>query len=248
MITGLASAFAFGTVLPASRRGGSLGPAAVTWLPAVGAALGAVAAATLWAGGWAFGENSPLTGLLAVTVLLLLTRGLHLDGLADTADGLGCHGSPERARAVMREGSVGAFGVAAVVVAVGLQAAAFTGMSAGLTGLIAAVTSVTAGRVAAVVACRRGIEVGAGSTLASRVAGTQSPAVLALWVAGVCGLATFATPRPWQGPVVVALALAAAAALVGHCVRRFGGVNGDVIGAAIEITTTLTAIGLVIRP
>ena len=80
MIGRLASAFAFGTVIPASRRAADFGPATVSCLPAAGAALGVVAAGVLWAGRWAFGPHSLLAGLMAVVALLILTRGLHVDG------------------------------------------------------------------------------------------------------------------------------------------------------------------------
>lgn len=247
MIGSVASAFGFATVLPAGRRNSGPSAATVTALPVAGAALGLAAAASLWAGRWAFGTHSLLAGALTVITVLALTRGLHIDGLADTADGLGCYGPPQRALAVMHEGSTGPFGVAAVGVAILTQAAGFAALPAGAAGVAAVVTAVVSGRVAAVLACRRGVPAAAGSTLGARVAGSQSPLVLAAWALAVAGCSVAAGPRPWQGPVVIAVALLCAAGLIRHCVRRFGGITGDVMGAAVELATTLCLVGLAIR-
>lgn len=247
MIRSVTSAFAFGTVLPAGRHDCPPSSGMVTMLPVVGAALGLAAAAALWGGRWAFGPHSLIGGLLAVSVLLLLTRGMHIDGLADTADGLGCYGPPQRALAVMHEGSTGPFGVAAVVVVLAGQAAGFAALPTGLAGVAGATTAVMAGRVAAVLACRRGVPAADGSSLGAQVAGSQSALIAAAWMVAVAVLSVWATARPWQGPLAVAAGMLAAAALIRHCVRRFGGITGDVMGAAVELTTTVIVLGLAIR-
>lgn len=243
---GLLLAFSWLTVLPIRGpeeidRG--VAGRAMAHAPLVGLFLGGVASAVLWVT-VASGLSPMLGGLICVAVAALLTRGMHLDGLADTADGLGCYGPEERAREIMKSGSAGPFGVAAVALALGIQAAAL-GQLAQLHLWWAIAIIPVVGRVWVVLGCRRGIDAATPNGFGALVAGTQSAVAVGLWLAAAAAASIFARPeRPWQGPLVVVVAMVVAVVVARHCVRRFGGLSGDVLGAGIETTTALTAIGL----
>jgi len=214
--------------------------------PYLGLVLGAVTGG-LVIGLHALDSPALLTGLLAVGLLGAGTRGLHLDGLADTADGLGAYRGTERALQIMKSPEVGPFGVVAIVLALAVPAACLAALSARpwwavLAGVAAAVGC---GRLAASFACRRGVPAARGSGLGALVAGTTGAVELALGVLGVAAVAIAAVPgRPYQGPLAVVAALAASVGLVAHARRRLGGITGDVLGACVEIATATTLITL----
>jgi adenosylcobinamide-GDP ribazoletransferase len=238
------------TVLPvrAGRVDRPAAGAAMALGPAVGAGLGLAAAGVLVVLREA-GAPPLLAATAAVALVAALTRGLHLDGLADTADALGSYRSAEAALAIMKRPDIGPFGVAAVVLVLLAQAAALTGLAGRpWPAVLAAVAAALAtGRLAAALACRRGVPAARAEGLGALVAGTVGPGALAVATAAVAVLAAPAVPgRPWQGPVAVLAAPAVAVLWQRHLVRRFGGITGDVLGASIEVTTTLAYVGLVL--
>ncbi|HEY4017704.1 MAG TPA: adenosylcobinamide-GDP ribazoletransferase [Pseudonocardiaceae bacterium] len=210
--------------------------------PLVGAVLGAFGAGLL-AGLVLIGAPALLAGLLVVGALALATRGMHVDGLADTADGLGCYGPPERALAVMKDGGAGPFGVVALLVVLGAQAISLATLAQ--TGRWwAAGLAIAAGRVAFVWCCRRGVRAARPEGFGALVAGTQPILVALAWWVVVAGAAGFAVPgRWWQGPATVVVAALAVAGLSVHTRRRFGGLVGDVLGASCELTVLIVLAG-----
>ena len=107
------SAVQFLTVIPCGRRHAFEARAALPFFPLAGLLIGAILVGihTL-AGVWWPG---PVVALLDVVGLAALTGALHLDGLADTADGLYGHRSPEQAMAIMKDSRIGAMGAVSVI-------------------------------------------------------------------------------------------------------------------------------------
>ncbi|MFC7546254.1 adenosylcobinamide-GDP ribazoletransferase [Plantactinospora sp. GCM10030261] len=247
---GLRLALTTFTVLPlrAGRVDRTVAATAIALAPAVGALL-ALALALALLGMLAVDAPILVAGGVTVGVAALLTRGLHLDGLADTVDALGSYRSGAAALEIMKKPDVGPFGVAALVLVLLVQSASVAALAtrpwwAVLAGLV---TVVATGRLAVSWACRPGVPAARPDGLGALVAGTAATRPLAIGVVAVAAVALAAVPdRPWQGPLAMAVALAAAGLLLRHAVRRLGGVTGDVLGALVEITSTLTLLGLVL--
>ncbi len=174
MLSGLRLAISLLTVVPVRRRDDGPEPLsaarrAMLWAPLVGLLLGAIAAGVM-ALGTLGGQRSLPRGRSRGRDVAALTRGLHLDGLADTADGLGTRLPPDEALAVMRRGDTGPFGVVSVVLVLLVQVSA-----AAQAGPLALMVAAVVGRVAMTWSCRRGVPAARPDGLGALVAGSVSP-------------------------------------------------------------------------
>jgi adenosylcobinamide-GDP ribazoletransferase len=182
-------------------------------------------------------------GLLVVGGLALGSRALHLDGLADTVDGLGSGWSAERSLMVMRRGDVGPMGVVALIVVLALQATSIGQLIQGATGALLVGVVVCCSRVALCLTCVRGVPAAREDGLGVAVAGSVPRLAAAGCWLGVMVImsvtAWLAGHRPANGALATVAAALLVAVLIYRCVRRLGGVSGDVMGAAIEISFTV---------
>jgi adenosylcobinamide-GDP ribazoletransferase len=203
--------------------------------PVVGAGIGALVG--LVAAGSDARVTPLLAAALAVSLEALLTGALHLDGLADTADGLGAR-TRERALAVMREPAVGAFGATALGLDLLVKTAAVAAILSGSQPVLALAAAFALGRAAPLAlagAFPYARPDGTGLVLAGR--GARGRLVTGI----VLGVAIAVAALGVRGLWLVAGA-AVAVALVALAARRLGGVTGDVLGAATELSTTLALV------
>jgi cobalamin synthase len=226
--------------VPARAAGSTRG--VLPWAPLIGLVLGGIATGVAVLGArWI----SPLVGaVLCIAVLALLTRGLHLDGLADTADGLGAFRSRARALQVMHQSDIGPFGIVTLVLTLMLQVACLAALLTVDGGWVAAWSAVAVARLAMARTGLPGVAVAEGSSLGKSVAGTVTAPWLAgcaLVLAGLMVVAAAAEP----GTTLPLLAAAAAGLLAAELLQRragarLGGVTGDVMGAMAETSTAVS--------
>ena len=253
------------TVIPAGVGGGldeGAAARAVFWLPVLGAGLGLAGSAVMVfvAAGELSVERQFLGAALAMALLAVATGGLHLDGLADTADGLGSRRPADQALEIMRRSDAGPLGVATLVLVLLIQVSALASLPHGWTGsgwtgsgwtgafglVLAAVTS----RVAVVLAtgAPSARPSGFGALVAGRTsaAGRAVSVVVLLGAVVAAGLALGGVAAAARGAAAALAGLAVAALLRWGARRRLGGMTGDVFGAIIELSTATVLVVLVL--
>ncbi|HXY44254.1 MAG TPA: adenosylcobinamide-GDP ribazoletransferase [Acidimicrobiales bacterium] len=229
---GLGSALGLLTVV---GGGSEMRLAAVAWFPVVGAALGTGLGAAWWALGRVF---PPLVaGGIVVAADLAVTGMLHADGLIDSADGLLPHLERARRLAVMAEPQVGAFGVTAALIVLGLRLVA-----------LGSVTPASAMKGVLLLgaiwmASRSVMGLATGHLRYARVDGMATAFVGGRPLLPALGLVAAAAALVYwhalAAPAVLGAELVGAGLVFWLAHRRLGGFTGDVLGAAGLLGETL---------
>lgn len=215
---------------------------AIRWFPWLGLLLGLVSGVVAAAVA-SFGTGPLLPVVVGVALVHALTGAMHLDGLADVADGLGSRKPAQAAIAIMKRSDIGPMGVAAILLVVLLDIAALSDpdLSGSRLVLIAALTvGPLLGRLQALAGTRVGVPPAHSGGFAALLAGATSTAALAAITTAAWGVALVAgyVVRGLHGLVAFGVA-AVAAAVVGlvweRVLRsRFGGLTGDCWGSLSE--------------
>ena len=182
--------------------------------------------------------------MVGVLALEALSGGLHMDGLADTADGLGSRGDADRTLAVMRDPTVGAVGALAIAAALLMNVAALALAVQRGHGTEALITAAVAGRVAIVWGATRSAarEDGLGSWVSRSVTPIAATVVTVVSMSVPAILASVDDDASLTATAFAVAAIPAglvvAAAGTSAIRRRLGGITGDVLGATCQLATT----------
>lgn len=217
------------------------------WGLLLGVISGAIAGGLWW---WFSRDGSPpataagLCAVVGITALAWLSRGLHLDGFADTLDGFASMRRGTDALTVMRDPHLGALGAASLVLLLLVQVSALATVVAQATpasvvAVMAAVGLISRGVLPWVV--RTGTpaaDTGLGVVVVGSVPSIQAVAATALSSLVAAALLVVAGLSITAAALAVVAAVAAALVLRRSALRRFRVLSGDTLGAAVELATT----------
>jgi adenosylcobinamide-GDP ribazoletransferase len=240
----LAVCFVLLSRLPVPYPRGKVDFARAVWAyPVVGACLGALGGALFW-GLCRIGQPPALAACWTLAASVLLTGGLHEDGLADTADGFGGGRDAARKLEIMRDSRIGSFGTIALVLSLAIRGAAVAAFPAPSRAAVALVVAGCLGR-AAIVAVLATTRPARNDGLGASLADIPPPSVIAAGAVAV--LAALLLPTRPAGLALLMAGLAALAMAV-LARRQIGGHTGDVLGATAVLAECAVLASLAGRP
>ena len=209
----------------------------VPFFPVIGLLLGIVIAAI----DYVVGLVLPPMPLSVITALAMtgISGGLHMDGLADTADGFFSARPRERVLEIMRDSRTGVMGVIAVVFVIILKISLLMSLSPDLRFSIILLMPL-AGRCSLVMMMRILPYVRQQSGLATAF-GVEKSWVNVLWSSVFFVMAGLIMEK-WLGLAVSISSLLVAVLFLVYCFRKIGGYTGDTLGAVCEITEIVPAL------
>ncbi|MDU8927498.1 adenosylcobinamide-GDP ribazoletransferase [Alisedimentitalea sp. MJ-SS2] len=212
--------------------------ARTTWAwPLVGAVV-AMLAAILAKIVLTLGLPAPIAALLALSLMVIVTGAMHEDGLADVADGF--WGGPDRARRleIMKDSRIGAYGVIALILSLGLRGLALVSLGAALIpGLFVSALLSRAAMAHVMQALPNARDTGL-----SHSTGRPGTAAVAL-AAGISGFLALLISG-WAGVWAILATLVAMLACAAIARAKIGGQTGDVLGATQQITEIAVLLAL----
>lgn len=242
MLAGLRLALGLLTIIPVGRPDITRSRDAMLVAPLAVLPVALLAAVAGWTA-QLVGVPVAICGVLVIAAVAFCTRAMHLDGLADTVDGLGSGKPAADALEVMRRGDIGPMGVVALVLALLVEA-----LSAGVVlgrpwGWVQLAVVIAVARGSLALGCVRGVPSARPDGLGALVSGSvPRPAAAVAWVVWTAALVASAVlaGQAWWWPLVaVAAVLVKSFWLVGLATRRLGGITGDVLGALVELSTVV---------
>jgi cobalamin 5'-phosphate synthase/cobalamin synthase len=238
----VATAFLTRVPVPVVADGTDVAGAA-RWFPVIGGAIGGLAAVIAWAMRDVLAFPSALIATLLLGYSAWVTGAIHLDGLADTADGFGGGRTRDDVLRIMRDPLIGSYGATALLIVVATKAAALTALldrGAAFPYLVTApaIARWTISVLASWLPYAR-TEGGLGQSMTHQhVTGLLVSTTLTAAIALIALRAN--APFAWMPALVMAAWMVRAAR------RRIGGVTGDVFGATVELTETVVLLSGVV--
>ena len=211
-------------------------------LPLIGALIGGITGGLLIAG-VELGLPALAAALIALAAAALLTGALHEDGLADCADAFGGGQSRERKLEIMHDSRIGTYGVIALIVVLGLRVVLLAALSVIGWWAVACVAAAAAASRGLIPLAMR---LSAPARTDGLGAGAGTPPWLAVLIAGALALAAaLGAAWPYAGLIAFVAAMIGAGSLLWLARRQIGGYTGDVLGAVQQVSEVVFLAALV---